>query len=89
MRRHARTKTTVNTTKSTTPAKSNGNPAARSLLESFIGFCCCSMKFIPGAVPFGPMSVDVEAPVGAVVVTVVSVVSTEEDYVGLIPLLGS
>ncbi len=47
------------------------------------------MKFIPGAVPFGPMSVDVEAPVGAVVVTVVSVVSTEEDYVGLIPLLGS
>jgi hypothetical protein len=70
-------------------AKSNGNPAARSLLESFIGFCCCSMKFIPGAVPFGPMSVDVVTPVGAVVVTVVSVVSTDEDYVGPIPLLCS
>lgn len=47
------------------------------------------MKFIPGAVPFGPMSVDVVAPIGAVVVTVVSVVSTDEDYVGLIPQLCS
>ena len=47
------------------------------------------MKFIPGAVPFGPMSVDVVTPVGAVVVIVVPLVSTDEDYVGLIPLLCS
>ena len=54
------------------PPKSNGNPASRKLLESLSGVCCCSMKFIPGAVPFGPMSVVVDT----ASVIVVSVVST-------------
>lgn len=37
------------------------------------------MKLRPGAVPLGPMSVEVVRPAGKVVVTMVSVVSTAED----------
>ena len=57
-------------------ANSSGNPAARSLLESLSGFDCCSMKLRPGAVPFGPIRVELVTPVGGAVEGVVSVVST-------------
>ena len=35
----------------------SGRPAPRPMEESSTGFCCCSTKLMPGAVPFGPMRV--------------------------------
>jgi hypothetical protein len=46
--------------------------AVPSPLESSSGFDCCSMKASPGAVPFGPMSVEAVETTESVVVTVVS-----------------
>lgn len=62
----------VKTTSKITAAKSSGSPAWRSSRESLRGCACCSMKLSPGAVPFGPMSVEVVAPAGEIVVSVVS-----------------
>ena len=72
MRSHDRMKTTLNTTRRTTPAKKSGSPAARSPLESLSALWGCSMKFSPGAVPFGPISVDVVVPGTVVGVCAVS-----------------
>ena len=58
------------------PPASNGSAAVPSPLESSSGFDRCSMKASPGAVPFGPMSVEVVETTDSIVVTVVSVVST-------------